>query len=113
MAKLKKDLAVRNFLFKVPATLEGLEFIRQARTMLNPDCSLLIRPNGPRQAARIIDNKTNWTDYHNYLPLRHATEIRVYLRFTIPDEGPRLDQVISRYDRPGETVTIGPHNIAK
>jgi len=97
-----KQADLTQYLFKVDNTPDGLAFIKAARDNLAPHCKLTIRPNGPRTKARIMDGKTSWCDYRHYLPLRHATSIRVYLNVQVPSDTPQA------YTDPGTWQVVGP-----
>jgi hypothetical protein len=133
MPKKKLPKKIQNMLFRVPNTDEGQQFIKLARKFLNPDMKLNVLCNGPRQAARMEDQKfcKDWRTgelildkngnprldqraYTSYLPKKHATEFRVYLRVKLP-ELERTNDPDSPYKwfRVGELCTTGLMDIVR
>jgi hypothetical protein len=109
----KKLEEFSQFLFRVKNNEDGMAFIKEARKHLQDGCRLIILGNGPRAASRkkeIENGRTDvvWSTYQNYLPLKYATELRVYLVIHAP-----ANQEMDCWTRPGDFRIYGPYSILK
>ena len=107
---MKKHEEYLQHLFTVKNDEEGWAFIKQARKSLQSGCSLILKGRGSRVAAvkqAIEDGVDVAYGFQSSLPLKYATEFKVYLAIATPTD---LD---IPWSRPGDYRIYGPKNILK